>query len=147
MSIFFYIQLASGAISYQPEELGAMDSHKLNVAENRLQALRNILEGNRWRKIADLPPLVATNLTNRVNNLKADALTAILTHTVKRASRLNPDQTDEIAVSDPLYACVWDGESEFVITLTGTFPVDGIPILGWPQTDVIPDPPPMGDGS
>lgn len=43
-------------------------------------------------------------------------------------------------ITTPVYSCEWDGVSPYVTTITGTFPKDGIPIMGWPQTDVPPEP-------
>ena len=43
---------------------------------------------------------------------------------------------DDLSV--PTYAAVWDGVAPFVTTLAGAFPVNGIRVMGWPQTDTPP---------
>lgn len=40
----------------------------------------------------------------------------------------------------PAFVCSWDGLAPYVTTLRGTFPLEGIPVMGWPQTDQPPEP-------
>jgi hypothetical protein len=46
-------------------------------------------------------------------------------------------------ITEPSCICSWDGVSPYVIMVLGTFPKNGIPIMGWPQTDIPPTPTPM----
>lgn len=51
----------------------------------------------------------------------------------------------DVALDAPVYACAWDGVAPYVTTLAGTFPAEGVPVMGWPQTDVAPDVPAFDD--
>jgi hypothetical protein len=50
------------------------------------------------------------------------------------------DKTDNIAGTKMAvkFSADWDGVSPYVINVVGTWPTEGIPFLGWPNTDVVP---------
>ena len=43
-----------------------------------------------------------------------------------------------VPLTNAIYNATWDGTAVNVTTTLGTFPVNGIPFMGWPVTDVAP---------
>ena len=66
---------------------------------------------------------------------KADRKQELESHEVER---FDTQQQKTVAekLKPAVYACEWDGVAPYVTTITGQFPAKGIPMMGWPQTDV-----------
>lgn len=47
-----------------------------------------------------------------------------------------------VSLATATVVIAWDGVSPYVTMLHGIFPPSGISMMGWPQTDVVPLPPP-----
>jgi hypothetical protein len=66
-----------------------------------------------------------------------DAKAELASHAFEKFDAQQAKTVTEKLVA-PTYSCEWDGLAPYVTTISGTFPKDGIPIMGWPQTDVPP---------
>jgi hypothetical protein len=70
--------------------------------------------------------------------LQSAGKAAILTHVINRGG--TAQAPTQIAMTTATYIAQWDGIAPNVTTIYGTFP-GSISFMGWPQTDVAPDPP------
>ena len=69
---------------------------------------------------------------------KAQAIQMTAGITLQRQEDGDPGPVS-IDLTRATYACAWDGQTPYVITLFGDFP-GAVPFAGWPQTDVPPAP-------
>ena len=134
----FYVETPTGKYAYFAEnELSAADGPKKALRETRIAQLRAFLDARPNFKPSQLTgaPLVAWNA---VKTALANAGAAeVLTHVLQRGQ--NAGVPVQIPMTGATYACSWDGTAPNVNTLIGTFPAGGISIMGWPQTDQVPD--------
>lgn len=129
--MLFYTENAKGKTAYMDQDTTAWDRVKGEVTKAVVDA--------RTEKQQALDAAVAverakgtTDLKGTPAETKQQELKAVL---AAEAHTLVDEEKD---IKTPTYRCSWDGYAAHVTTLEGTFPVKGIPIMGWPQTDVAP---------
>ena len=129
----FYVETPTGKYSYYADnELSSFDAVKKATRDTRVAQFQTFLDNHPNFKPSKLSG-AALIAWNAVKTALATAGNAeVLTHVLKR-------NNIDIPLATATYACSWDGASPYVNTLLGTFPVGGISMMGWPQTDVVPD--------
>lgn len=136
----FYVETPTGKYAYNSlNEVSAVDPAKRALRETRIAQLRAFLDAR--------PDFKPSKLTGAGliawNTVKAALATAgaaeALTHVLQRG--MNAGNPIQIPLATATYICCWDGRAPSVTTLLGTYPAGGITIMGWPQTDVMPDAP------
>jgi hypothetical protein len=137
--MMFYVVTPTDTLVYDEVELSAVDASKRATWRVRVAAVQAWLDahpGVQWSTLSGVA-LIAWNTVK--NALMTAGKNAVLTHVVQRGGTAQSPK--QIALATATYIAQWDGISPFVRTLFGTFPAAGIAFMGWPQTDVAPDPP------
>lgn len=144
--MLFYIENSKGKRAYADQETEAWDAIKGQIPDaveatraEKLVAVELALDAEKAKGTVDmknLPKAVTDKQKEYADAIKAE----VLATKVSVYDAVTKQQTFEL-LATPDFACSWDGRSSYVTTLAGTFPAAGIPIMGWPQTDVPPDPP------
>lgn len=127
--MFFYVKNAKGGHAYADQDTKAWDREKGEVDKRVVDERKAKLEAVAAETAKALDPKAQAVLDKQVE-LKATL-----------AAEAHELVDDTVDITSPVYRCSWDGLAPYVTTLEGTFPEEGIPIMGWPQTDVPPDPP------
>lgn len=144
--MLFYIENLKTKRAYADQELQAWDRIKgelpddvVAVREEKQAAIEAAIAVEESKGEVDLknPP---KEITDKENELKAALVAELAAHELTKFDAVQ-QKTVADDLSAPTYACSWDGVTPYVTTITGTFPVEGISIMGWPQTDVPPDSP------
>jgi hypothetical protein len=136
--MFYYVVTPTNNLVYHDNELNLFDAAKKTTFDVRVAAFQTWLNNNFSTKISTLSGVALIAYNTVIAALKTAAKNAILTHVVAR--RLNVGVPNLINLSTATYIAIWDGISPYVTTVLGTFP-GSISFMGWPQTDVMPDPP------
>lgn len=124
--MFFYTKNAKGGHAYADQDTKAWDRIKGEVDKHVVDARKAKLEAVVVEMAKALDPKAQTVLDKQVE-LKATL-----------AAEVHELVDEAVDITLPEYRCSWDGLAPYVTTLEGTFPAEGIPIMGWPQTDVVP---------
>jgi hypothetical protein len=134
----FYIITAADKLVFSDVEFATRTQNQIDRYNNKLDALQRFLDNHPkllQRKNPD--PAKLAELAIREQAVAAEVVDKFVLRELK------PDGTNKkIVLLDPVYVGQWDGLTPFVTTLVGTFPIEGIPFVGWPQTDIQPDDPP-----
>ena len=137
--MFYCVQTPTDFLVYQDEELSAQSTVLRVTWRTRVAALQAWLDTNPGVKFSQLSGVLLIAYTAVVNALKTAGGSWVKTHVVQRGEA-SPGVPKQIALSTATYIGQWDGSQPYVRTLLGAFPAGGVPFMGWPQTDVPPDP-------
>lgn len=161
--MLYYVKTSSGDCAFDDNERSASDPAKDATALARLQAAKEFFEQRRNVKWAQASGTQLTALAALRTLISAPGMAAIKAMRLRRGVQADGRTPLDIDLSSATYACAWDGVAPHVTTLFGTLPPltqqpvtwtdgqgrqqsgvtwsGGIPIAGWPQTDLPPDPP------
>lgn len=138
--MFYCVQTPTDFLVYQDEDLSSQAPALRLTWRTRVAALQAWLDANPDAKFSQLAGAKLIAYTAAVSALKTAGANWVKTHVVQHGEA-SPGVPKQVALSTATYIGQWDGQQSFVRTLLGTFPAGGIPFMGWPQTDVAPDPP------
>jgi len=161
--MLYYVKTPTGDYAFDGNERSANDSAKEATALARLQAAREFFEARREVKWPQASAVQLAALAALRASVTAPGVAAIKAMRLRRGVQADGKTPLDIDLSAVTYACAWDGVAPYVTTLVGTFPPPaqqqvvwtdgqgtqqtgltfsgGIPMAGWPQTDMPPDPP------
>jgi len=137
--MLYYVKTPTDELVYDDVELSAADAAKRATFLTRVANIQAWLDANPGTKFSTLSGAALITYNAVVNFLKTAGASFILTHVVQRGG--TAQTPGQINLSTATYAAMWDGKQPYVRTLLGAFPASGISFMGWPQTDVPPDPP------
>jgi hypothetical protein len=143
--MLYYVETATTKRAYADQELKSWDGIKGSLPKATLDARAQkqavvdaalVTERVKGKVSLKTPPKA---VGDALTALKMAASTELSTHVLPTFDKQQAKIVD-LQLTAPTYACQWDGTAPYVTTLVGTFPAGGITIMGWPQTDVPPDP-------
>jgi hypothetical protein len=132
--MLYYVKTPTGEIVYDDVDLSVADAAKRTSFLNRVANMQTWLNANANVKFSALSGAALIAYNAAVAFLQTAGAQFIQTHVVQRNGA-------QINLATATYAGMWDGRQPYVRTLLGAFPATGIGFMGWPQTDVPPDPP------
>jgi hypothetical protein len=137
--MFFYVETPTDKLVYGENELSAVDAAKKALRAARVVQFRTFLDNRPNFKPSQLSgaPLAAWNAVKAA--LATAGSAEVLTHVVQRGLQADGRTPKQIALATATCIAAWDGTAPNVTTLLGSLPAGGIPFMGWPQTDVLPD--------
>ncbi len=138
--MLWYVKTPTDQLVYHDAELSAVDTVKASTRAARVQAVQDWIASHpniKWSQLSGVL-LIAWNVVKAA--LQAAGKAEVLTHVVQRGLMPDGRTPKQIALATATYIASWDGQAPAVTTLFGTFP-GSISFMGWPQTDVMPDPP------
>ena len=142
--MLWYTKTASNYRAYDDAETNAWDHARGKLREDtfvarkaKIDAIEIAYDEEKVKGEVD-PKAPPQKIIDKELELKTALVAETATHEVKKCDEtLNREVADDL--TEPVYQCSWDGSAPYVTTLVGTFPEEGIPFMGWPQTDVPPE--------
>jgi hypothetical protein len=133
----FYIETATDKLCFHDVEFAPRTQNQIDRFINKVDALERYKENHpKLLQRKDPDPVKLAELAAREQAVAVEVVDKL----VLRGQ--NPDKSQkQVVLATPTYLCSWDGLAPFVTTLIGTFPIGGITMMGWPQTDTQPDDP------
>lgn len=125
--MFYYLKLPD-------EDLAFHNVEAIGLSKARESAILQMLDVAAALTLQDASP--ERDAKYAAFKAQAIQMTAGITLKRQKADDVEPVSID---LTRATYACAWDGQTPYVITLFGDFP-EAVPFAGWPQTDVPPSP-------